>query len=278
MTKKRILVLSSILLAVLLLLGIMALVMMRPHIAQKMVDAIEANDYDTLQELCEKHPKAINTAPTVLPLFLRRLMDAAAVHTPLQVAAQNGRYEMVQLLLLHGADVNLQDDLLHDTPLNRALAGNAPGKYEVANLLLKNGANVTLRRQNNDDYDALGAFLLGASKAFSADEESLFYYMLTLVDKQSYDYGNLLETAILFNRTKALSLLAEDEGFDINRYSCHGTTPLIYACQVATAQYETVATLLQCGADKTAKDKSGKTAYDYAVESEMKDIAELVKP
>ena len=277
MTKKTIILLLGLFLCIACVFCVIQNIMPRIH-SQRMVDAIKQNDYESLQKLVQKHPNAINTTPISLPYFLRRLMDSAPKYPPLHVACKYGRSDMVELLVIHGADVNLQDDLLHDTPLNMCLRGNTPNKYEIANVLLENKADVTLRRRYNDDYDTIGAFLRGCSGEFNVEEEAFFLHMLTAIDSDSYDYGDLLETIILLNRFKALTLLCEFNDFDINRYRCYEVPPLIYACLVATSNYEMVALLLEYGADRALQDNNGKTAFDYAIEMDNADIATILKP
>lgn len=277
-TKKRIIILTvAIFLSVVCVVGVVSVVMQHSY-AQSMISAIQSGDDVALQMLVEKHPKAINTSPTILPLWVRKLADSSAVYYPLHVACELGRYDMVELLLAHGARVNVQDDLLHDTPLLVCLRGNASNKYEVARLLIQNGADVTLQRRYNDDYDALGALVCGSSPDFTVEEKELFQQMLSMVDASSYDYGNLLEDIILLDRTCALPLLVDGKGIDINQYDCYDSPPLIYACRLAKPSIEMIELLLEYGAERSLKDSYNKTAYDYLVESGHIDIAELLQP
>jgi len=66
--------------------------------------------------------------------------------TPLLAAAGRGAFRIVELLLLAGADANLAEPFLHETPLMRAVLGRADGA--VLLLLLESRADPTLRDLN----------------------------------------------------------------------------------------------------------------------------------
>ena len=68
---------------------------------------------------------------------------------PLHNACSYGHYEVTELLVKHGANVNVAD-LWKFTPLHEAAA---KGKYEIVKLLLKHGADPT--KKNRDGATAL---------------------------------------------------------------------------------------------------------------------------
>lgn len=61
---------------------------------------------------------------------------------PLEAAISVGNYEIINLLLKHGADVNQRNTVLGSTPLSVAIV---TGNYDVFQLLIKLGAKVTTR-------------------------------------------------------------------------------------------------------------------------------------
>lgn len=63
---------------------------------------------------------------------------------PLHNACSYGHYEVTELLVKHGANVNVAD-LWKFTPLHEAAA---KGKYEIVKLLIKHGADPT--KKNRD--------------------------------------------------------------------------------------------------------------------------------
>jgi ankyrin repeat protein len=79
--------------------------------------------------------------------------------------------------------------------------------------------------------------------------------------------GISLEMAICSGDLETIKLLVEN-GADVNRicednaYDYEGATPLIIAAQNLSG--DIVKYLIEAGADKNAKDKEGKTAYDWA--------------
>ena len=65
---------------------------------------------------------------------------------PLHNACSYGHYEVTELLVKHGASVNVSD-LWKFTPLHEAAA---KGKYEIVRLLLRHGADPT--KKNRDGH------------------------------------------------------------------------------------------------------------------------------
>jgi len=68
--------------------------------------------------------------------------------TPLFQAAYDGRYEIAEMLIAHGADVNAVD-ALGNNPLREAILGNTP---ELVALLLQAGGDLEHR---NDDGESM---------------------------------------------------------------------------------------------------------------------------
>jgi len=161
----------------------------------------------------------------------------AVERPPLHEAARDGDRARVESLLALGADVNSRD-VNGETALNWAMAN--PGETEIVELLLAKGVNVNSK--SNDSETALhGAAHLGRKEA-------------------------------------AALLLAK--GADVNAMSKYGT-PLHYA--INSGQKEMVALLLASGADLSAKgmdirarDKSGWTPREEAVELGKPDLVEML--
>ena len=87
---------------------------------------------------------------TIFFSFVIVKIFAVAGFTPLILAATAGHADVVENLLLHGADIEAQSERTKDTPLSLACSG---GRYEVVELLLARGANKEHR--NVSDYTPL---------------------------------------------------------------------------------------------------------------------------
>lgn len=70
--------------------------------------------------------------------------------TPLHLAAGQGHYTMVNLLLENGADVNARSDFFEETPLHLA-AGN--GHAAIVQLMIDRGAKINLRSRFDSKRD-----------------------------------------------------------------------------------------------------------------------------
>ena len=62
---------------------------------------------------------------------------------------------------------------------------------------------------------------------------------------------------------------------DVNSANDLGTTPLMYA--ILSQKIDLIKLLLENGAEKDVKERSGKTALDYAVQSGNKEIIGLIE-
>lgn len=106
----------------------------------------------TLEDVFKKY----RNHPEFLGLTLDEPNQRGAVDdSPLHIASRTGDLEDVEVLINHGADVNLAGDL-GNTPLHQAAMS---GKAIIALALLKRGANPLLK--NEFSQTPLDAALLG---------------------------------------------------------------------------------------------------------------------
>ena len=65
--------------------------------------------------------------------------------TPFHIASSSGSVEIARLLIKHGADVNVQNEI-DSTPLHLALSEE---QIDIVRLLVEHGANVTAKDWNH---------------------------------------------------------------------------------------------------------------------------------
>lgn len=163
-------------------------------------------------------------------------------YTPLAYAAQNGCMKLVKLLVESGAVVDMAQEYSRWTPLLRAAQNR---HANVVRYLLAHGAEVNIRAAIGQT--ALTEAILGS-----------FFIV----------YGPEGD------RDKTLQALLES-GADVNLPGKFGRTPLMAA--VFSGDANLVRLLISKGAALSAKDEDGKTALDYAVGRDEREIADILK-
>lgn len=188
----------------------------------------------------------INTEPNTVKLLLKKadinLKDDQG-NGALQLAIKKDNGRVVEMLLKNNADVNVtgrDGETTNQSPLYTALLSS---DMDLFKKLLEKGADPNIA-------DSEGAFPLSeACIRRSADIDTI--------------------------------KLLISKGADVNKIENNGASPLIYAAQNAGVTAETrneiVKFLLEKGADKSFKDKTGKTALDWALELEHTDTAAFLK-
>lgn len=221
------------------------------YYAKQINQAIIRHDSERACELILSHPHAINAFPPSEPRFLRFLLESPAVYSPLLMAARVGDLKVVQCLLDTGADPDIQDDILFDTPLISCLSGSSEQKYDIAKLLLSYGADPLKKHINNGKYDALGAMVLGLHKdsdGMQAQAEQVFLQMLEKAKcNPMYDVCNLVAQILLVESVEMMCLLLEHYENVVQQVNAKGRTPLIEACRGLDADLKIVQLLLQYG-------------------------------
>jgi len=181
--------------------------------------------------------------------------------TALHRAAQCGAIDIVEFLILKGADVNARTQC-GSTPLGFAAA---EGHTNIAALLLEKGAEL--------DPKTTGVTPLYVAVQF--DHADTAHFLVDQgADLQIRDERGrtLLHCAISNTNVAALFI---SKGIDVNARDNEGNTPLHSA---ALWNYkETVALLISKGADMNAKNKEGKTPLDLAEWNESKDAASFLR-
>ncbi|CAB3222331.1 unnamed protein product [Arctia plantaginis] len=170
--------------------------------------------------------------------------------TPLILAATAGHEKIVEILLNHGADIEAQSERTKDTPLSLACSG---GRYEVVELILSRGANKEHR--NVSDYTPLS---LAASGGYVNIIRLLLTHQAEINSRTGSKLGiSPLMLAAMNGHTAAVRLLL-DCGSDINaQIETNRNTALTLAC--FQGRHEVVSLLLDRKANVEHRAKTGLT-------------------
>ena len=221
--------------------------------------------------------------------------------TPLHLAVQNGKLEIVELLLSQGADINAKDSE-GNTPLITALALR---KADTAKYLLSKGADVRIKNAQ-DEPAIIVALMHGMNELI----EPILDHGQDVNERFRGNFTTLLMAAFTGNKEVVKLLL--DRGADVNAAAQEGdmtVTPMYAAIflghkdlvdlflsrggvdkdfreektgrtllHIATLKgvKDTVSFLVNGGYEINATDNKGKTPLHYATQYGHKKIAEFL--
>ena len=156
--------------------------------------------------------------------------------------------------------------------------------YEISQLLLQNGASLDYTTEYSvGRFSVLqdivqvrgGAALPGYIPESKEEVMKAFNYALEKCDHNKVNWMRVLKASVTNDRIEIVQLLLEQEYCTVNDTSI-GMTALMFAARDSTP--EMVKLLLEYGADKSIKSTDdGKTAYDYAVQFNNKDVIALLE-
>lgn len=277
---KRIKLLSilSVVLGVLIVCFLGRLVLRNYIDAKKLVEAIKNEDLYATEEIINNNPKCVNTYPSITSKGWHSAMNWRVCY-PLNEACVTGNIDLIELLIKNGADVNCNDGL---TPLSVTYSSKIDNWYEVSQLLLQNGASLDYTTEYSGKKSSILQDIVqnrpGASlSGYEPDNEEVikaFNYALENCDHNNVNWMRVLQHSVSNDRIEIVKLLLEQEYCTVNDTSV-GMTALMFAARDSTP--EMVKLLLNYGADKSIKSTDGKTAYDYAVQFNNKDIMALLE-
>ena len=240
-----------------------------PEKVKKMLEAIgDKNLRNRNGETLLYHAAKLSTADMV-SLLIEQGFDINAPSakervTPLHIAAQRGKLDVVETLVTKGAALNALD-AHRRTPFHLALKANA---LEIAGYLLKKGARI-------DSADNGGVTPL-----HSAVETGNVSIVTELVGKgvdvkaKSKKGITPLHLASGLGSMKMVALFLRS-GADVNAQSDDGVTPLHRAAE--EGHLEIVKALVQAGADISKTDSYGNTAIDRARMKGNYEISEFLE-
>ena len=181
--------------------------------------------------------------------------------TPLTLASDLGKTELVELLLKNGADVNYELPVTKFTPLLLASRG---GHLATVEQLIKSGANVNYK-------DTTGMSILTWSMLPNNTEIAK-----TLINSGADVSGVFaLQAALAHNNANMVKFLVK-HAVDING-SAYGEMPLI-VWAAKNNMTKAVQILIDNGADIHAKSTDGTTALDYALLNRDYDLVKILDP
>jgi len=246
-------------------------------------DAIRADDIEKVEQLLEKHPDTVNRLDFLFPEF-----PETYARYPLQVACELGNYEIAELLVQNGADVNLGVERGF-SPLTLALRHSTNGMEDpLVKLLLDHGANVVIPTRM--DYNPLCASVWISTDADRTEKEAsltFFIYIteeyqkegLRIQDDLIRNLDSILTYAAVKNNLLVVQYLIENDFFSANDKNTVGMNAICRICYVHNNNdyTELIEYLLSVGCDPYMIDDKGKSAYDYAAEKNDTVAIELIE-
>ena len=250
--------------------------------AKKLIEAIRNEDIYTAKEIIDKNPESVNTYPLFTKFRWDKILDFRVFY-PLTEACFTGNIDMIELLIENGADVNSNDGY---TPLSVTYRYKVDNWYDISQILIENGASLEYTTQDSGIYSSVLLDIVQERHPNSAlgnipdmpdDEKEVskaFNHALENVNHDNVQWTWVLRYSVSNDRIKIVKLLLDQEYCTAND-TAGELTMLMFAARDSNA--EMVQLLLDYGADKNIKDPDGKTAIDYAIERDKKDIIALLQ-
>ena len=181
-----------------------------------------------------------------LDILANGLKSQDRTWTPLMTAVQRQDLRMVQLLVEHGADVNIEDLRTAHTPLIIAVSN---GDTQIINKLLSEGASYT-----HTTSGGVNALALAAGKGLTSTVRAFLDHDSRLDD--SHACGTALLQASINSRKECVGLLLH-HGADTEHKDHQGCTALHKAAEIGDTLV--VRQLLDAGADIEARTRRGRS-------------------
>ena len=259
---------------------VLARLILRNYIeSKKLVEAIKSENLYAVEQIINKNPECINTCPSITSKGWHSAMNWRVCY-PLNEACSTGNIELITLLIENGADVNCNDGL---TPLSITYSSKVDNWYEISLLLLQNGASLDYTTEYSGEKSSVlqdivqvrsGAGAPGYIPESKEEVINAFKYALENCDHKNVDWMRVLQHSVSNDRIEIVKLLLDQGYCTINDISV-GMTALMFAARDSTP--EMVQFLLDYGADPSITSADGKTAHDYAVQSNNKDVITILE-
>ena len=166
------------------------------------------------------------------------------------IAANKSQYEVAELMLKNGGDVNTREANLNAAAVHYAITN---GDIKMLKLLIKYGANISLKI--NYPYDKLGTEPSETSLMLAASVGNIEMVKLLLesgacVNEKDRTGNSTLSAASLYGQTEIVKLLLE-KGAEVNSQEVYGWTPLHFASKMG--HLNIVKLLIEYGANVSVK-------------------------
>lgn len=254
--------------------------------------AVKLHSYAEASRLCAqiKAGQEIDTDiadATTAPLFMRPLLNLIEwdIDIPLVEACYYKNLQAVEVLLDNGADPNFYLDGGWSPMEAATISCNRHPEESLAimKMLYEHGADIDGFGSHGTALYHVCIGLIGERKNEEQELEILFWLLDNGADPiVGASNTTVLHFAVRSANPELIPVLIEQYGLDVNARGYAQKTPLISAvCYEVDSQdeqitKEIVTELLAHGADASAVDEDGKTAYDYAVERGYDEVAALL--
>ena len=221
-----------------------------------------ANTRDLKRGETALHVAARTDCSPILDLLLKHGADINVVDStgcaPLHTAVQHVHLNAVERLISAGANINQQNNT-GNTPLHCAISRDKVGGRRafatIVRMLLDHGANVLVQ-------NFVGRSTLHRAVWFGFDDQIEVLLDAGADVNATDDYGNTPFHMIDRITVKCARVL-RDRGANVNAQNVRGLTPLHLAC--LTLKRRVIAQLVKMGADCNIRDTFGATPLHYAI-------------
>jgi 7,8-dihydropterin-6-yl-methyl-4-(beta-D-ribofuranosyl)aminobenzene 5'-phosphate synthase len=217
------------------------------------------------------HLAALFNRKDILDLLISQKADLKRGNenkcTPLHLAAQCGSLDAIDILLANNAQIDCKDEN-GNTPL---YSGALNWHDNVVEYLIKKGAGLNVK--NNSGQTPFHQFcgLRGRLKIIKMSAEKG-----ADIHTRDNDNKTTLHTSVeTWNKHAAIFLM--ESGVNHNSQDNQGKTPLHYAVEKGPYFLDLIKKMIEKEADIAIKEKEGKTPLDLAIESNHKEIIELLR-
>ena len=272
-------VVLCLLLLMIVIVALIAILNSNQYYSKKLTEAIIEKDLVAAQQIINEKPDCVNAFPTMLPRWFYVMMDTYCPTYPLNTACAIGDIDVIKLLIENGADVNCNDG---ETPLSLTYCLKPYNWYAISLLLIESGASLNYITQSSGEKNAIlydivqvrrGSTLPGYVPENKEEVIKAFHYAIENCDHSNIDWMRVMMHSVCGDRIEIVDFLLNMSYCNVNDTSLV-MTPLMYAARDSTP--EMVQLLLEYGADKSIKSSDGKTAYDYAVQSNNEEIIAIL--